>query len=109
MAFCFPEKQDHPHYLSNDSGASIDYKLDKKSKAGRNKAKKANFYVKTPLNKDDVEEMKARAQQNKLFGAIYLGFFSSRSHEMREKCISFAQLFFLSLYILGEVCLLFNF
>ena len=67
MAFCFPEKQDHPHYLSNDSGASIDYKLDKKSKAGRNKAKKANFYVKTPLNKDDVEEMKARAQQNKLF------------------------------------------
>ena len=74
MAFCFPEKQDHPHYLSNDSGASIDYKLDKKSKAGRNKAKKANFYVKTPLNKDDVEEMKARAQQNKLFGAKYLVF-----------------------------------
>ena len=104
MAFCFPEKQDHPHYLSNDSGASIDYKLDKKSKAGRNKAKKANFYVKTPLNKDDVEEMKARAQQNKLFGAKYLDFFSSGSLKTREKYINFAQF----VYFLREVCLLFN-
>ena len=99
MAFCFPEKQDHPHYLSNDSGASIDYKLDKKSKAGRNKAKKANFYVKTPLNKDDVEEMKARAQQNKLFGAKYLFFFSSRALKIREKCIGLAQLVLVNLYI----------
>jgi hypothetical protein len=46
---------------------------DKKKKGG-NKNKKgasgsgaANFYVESPLNKDDVEEMKVRAQQNKLF------------------------------------------
>ena len=97
MAFCFPEKQDHPHYLSNDSGASIDYKLDKKSKAGRNKAKKANFYVKTPLNKDDVEEMKARAQQNKLFGAKYL-VFSPLVPSKWEKNV----LALLSLYIFGD-------
>ena len=38
-------------------------------------------------------------------GAKYLGFFSSRSLKMREKCISFAQL----VYFLREVCLLFNF
>ena len=44
------------------------------------------------------------------FGAKYLMFFSSRSIKMREKCISFAQLVLLSLYIfLREVCLLFNF
>ena len=32
-------------------------------------------------------------------GAKYLGFFSSRSLKTREKCISFAQLVLLSLYI----------
>ena len=31
-------------------------------------------------------------------GAKYLGFFSSRSLKMREKCISFAQLVLLNLY-----------
>ena len=42
-------------------------------------------------------------------GAKYLAFFSSRSLKTREKCISFAQLVLLSLYIfLREVCLLFN-
>ena len=38
-------------------------------------------------------------------GAKYLGFFSSRSLKLREKCISFAQF----VYFLREVCLLFNF
>ena len=37
-------------------------------------------------------------------GAKYLGFFSSRSLKMREKCISFAQF----VYFLRKVCLLFN-
>ena len=38
-------------------------------------------------------------------GAKYLGFFSSRSLNMREKYISFAQF----VYFLRKVCLLFNF
>jgi hypothetical protein len=41
---------------------------DKKKKAATSKSKKAsaaaaNFYVESPLKKDDVEEMKVRAQQ----------------------------------------------
>ena len=40
-------------------------------------------------------------------GAKYLGFFSSRSLKTREKCISFAQLVLLGLYIFWEKCVYF--
>lgn len=80
MAFCFPEKAADS---SGTSGAAEEQQLtwakDRK-KANKTKdhkkANKANaassssstnFYVESPLNKDDVEEMKVRAQQNKLF------------------------------------------
>ena len=65
MTFCFPEKQSD---LALTSAEETSYK-DKKKKSGQNKnSKKANFYVESPLTKDDdVEEMKVRAQQNKLF------------------------------------------
>ena len=67
MAFCFPEKisdlsQSEEKYESKDK---------KGKKQGKDKTLKksggANFYVESPLNQDDVEEMKVRAQQNKLF------------------------------------------
>lgn len=79
MAFCFPEKAsssssaDHHLYGSdNDLMSSKDKKKLKakglSSSGGGSGAKpKASFYVESPLNKDDVEEMKVRAQQNKLF------------------------------------------
>lgn len=66
MAFCFPEKASD----SSAEEAAIPSKDRKKNKLKTNSSKKvaaANFYVESPLNKDDVEEMKVRAQQNKLF------------------------------------------
>ena len=59
MGFCFPEKATETHF-----SASSELDLTKKNKKGK---KAALFYVESPLNKDDVEEMKVRAQQNKLF------------------------------------------
>lgn len=76
MAFCFPEKAssssaDHHLYGSdNDLMSSKDKKkLKAKGLTGSSGGAKpkASFYVESPLNKDDVEEMKVRAQQNKLF------------------------------------------
>ena len=69
MAFCFPEKQVHD--LQPEDNETWNPK-DRKKKGGTGSAKalskqKASFYVESPLTKDDVEEMKARAQQNKLF------------------------------------------
>ena len=43
-----------------------------------------------------------------VFGAKYLGFFSTRSLKTREKYISFAQLVLLSLYILWGKCVYFS-
>lgn len=66
MAFCFPEK------ISDLTNEEHENSKDKKGKKHANKDKRlskksANFYVESPLNQDDVEEMKVRAQQNKLF------------------------------------------
>ena len=64
MAFCFPEK------ISDLSHSEEKYESkDKKGKKHKDKSlkKSTNFYVESPLNQDDVEEMKVRAQQNKLF------------------------------------------
>ena len=47
------------------------------------------------LTQDEIDEMIREAD----LGAKYLGLFSSRSLKTREKCSSFAQLVFLSLYI----------
>ncbi len=65
MAFCFPEKNGGNNNEANSEDVSAP--KDKK-KRGANKNKKgasgaASFYVESPLNKDDVEEMKVRAQQ----------------------------------------------
>ncbi|XP_040574353.1 protein hobbit [Lepeophtheirus salmonis] len=57
MHFCFPEK---PEYEEMD-------KRPHKKKGSKEKATKSNFYLTPPLNKDDIEMMKDRAQQNKLF------------------------------------------
>ena len=62
MAFCFPEK------ASDTNSEELNPPKDrKKHKTNKNSSRKTNFYVETPLNKDDVEEMKVRAMQNKLF------------------------------------------
>ena len=56
MDFCFPEK------------AIQDEAVSKEKIAAKKKSKKSSsFYVEMPLNQDDVEEMKSRAQRNKLF------------------------------------------
>lgn len=66
MTFCFPEKaSDTSSGEEIHSGHSKDRNKNKKASKASKKA--ANFYVESPLNKDDVEEMKVRAQQNKLF------------------------------------------
>ena len=54
---------------------------------------------------DENKTLKDHEIAEKDLGAKYLGFFSSRSLEMREKCIGFAQF----LYFLREGCLLVNF
>ena len=65
MAFCFPEKNGN----NNESNSEdVSTTKEKKKKEQKNKNKKgpsgaASFYVESPLNKDDVEEMKVRAQQ----------------------------------------------
>lgn len=60
VMFCFPER------LSAD--AKVDQMAHKdKKKATLSSKKSSNFYVDVPLCKDDVELMKERAQQNKLF------------------------------------------
>ena len=56
MHFCFPEKPEYEEQFNAETK--------KKKKSGKNKS---NFYVAPPLSKDDVELMKNRAQQNKLF------------------------------------------
>lgn len=62
MEFCFPNKP-------LEDGAIEDFPPEQKlgsaylSKA----AKKSSFYVTSPLCQDDVEQMKERAQKNKLF------------------------------------------
>ena len=70
MAFCFPEKaektgESNAEDLNQHSSKDKKKKLSKKEAASA--AKRASFYVESPLNKDDVEEMKVRAMQNKLF------------------------------------------
>ena len=73
MEFCFPNKpldaieefpgssveQQQQHQKGGGGGGTAAYL----SKA----AKKSNFYVASPLCQDDVEQMKERAQKNKLF------------------------------------------
>ncbi len=65
MAFCFPEKANNPDSSSEEQASSKDKK--KKTHIKGRKNTSSNFYVESPLNQDDVEEMKVRAQQNKLF------------------------------------------
>ncbi len=75
MAFCFPEKaaaSDHQSHTTAMTDYDFARSMDKKNKKARDKAKEvktkaSSFYVESPLNKDDVEEMKVRAQLNKLF------------------------------------------
>ena len=64
MAFCFPEKISD---ITEEQENSKDKKGKKHAKDKSLSKKSANFYVESPLNQDDVEEMKVRAQQNKLF------------------------------------------
>ena len=82
MAFCFPEKvftlfkiqlfvypmSDINIFLqaSDPNSEELNPPKDKKKKNNKQK-KEPIFYVESPLNKDDVEEMKVRAMQNKLF------------------------------------------
>ncbi|XP_059093056.1 protein hobbit-like [Tigriopus californicus] len=64
VMLCFPER------LSADAKVDQIAPKDKKKavEASKSSAKKSsNFYVDVPLCKDDVELMKERAQQNKLF------------------------------------------
>jgi len=65
LAFCFPEKANNPE-TGNEEQLSAKEKKKKTHAKGR-KNTSSNFYVESPLNQDDVEEMKVRAQQNKLF------------------------------------------
>ena len=51
------------------------------------------------LNADKIEYHQTIENENKELRCEIFGFFSSRSLKMREKCISFAQLVLLSLYI----------
>lgn len=76
MTFCFPEKAQtghheeihhHQHLQSNQSYSSKRDKKKDKHKKPKVSVTSSNFYVESPLTTDDVEEMKARAQQNKLF------------------------------------------
>ena len=60
MEFCFPNKP-------LDDAASIDAEEKLGSAYLSKAAKKSNFYVASPLCQDDVEQMKERAQKNKLF------------------------------------------
>ncbi|QQP38593.1 UPF0378 protein KIAA0100like, partial [Caligus rogercresseyi] len=55
MHFCFPEKPEYEDLEKRPSSKK------------KSKAPKSNFYLQPPLNKDDIEMMKDRAQQNKLF------------------------------------------
>ena len=60
------------------------------------------------------EKILTRIKINKFYlggdqGAKYLGFFSSRSLKTKEKCISFAQLVLLSLYIFSKKNIIVNF
>ena len=73
MAFCFPEKissdmalAQEQEYLKYNTGNKKDKKKrgKKKDKSEKNQT---SFYVESPLAKDDIEEMKTRAQKNKLF------------------------------------------
>ncbi len=61
VAFCFPDK--NAEAAGSDHAAS----KDRKKKAKESKKKNSNFYVSSPLNKDDIEEMKDRAQRNRHF------------------------------------------
>ncbi len=60
IAFCFPDK-------TAEVNAAVDRKKSAVSSASK---KSSNFYVDSPLSKDDVEQMKERAQRNKLFNYI---------------------------------------
>ena len=73
MAFCFPEKASsdmalaqEQEYLRNSNGNRKDKKKKGKRKDKSDKNQTA-FYVQSPLATDDIEEMKTRAQKNKLF------------------------------------------
>merc|ERR1719219_3226317 len=60
MAFAFPEKD--PEQLEEEQ------EVEKKSKKKNKKSKNTSFYVQlTGIEKDDAEEMKERAERNKLF------------------------------------------
>ena len=73
MAFCFPEKADlalaqEQEYFKQNGGNKN--KKEKKKKGKHKKSDKyqtTSFYVQSPLAKDDIEELKTRAQKNKLF------------------------------------------
>jgi hypothetical protein len=64
IAFCFPDKTSE---VTSEGSGTRDRK---KSIVTPAAAKKSSFYVDSPLCKDDVEQMKERAQRNKLFNYI---------------------------------------
>ena len=71
MAFCFPEKasssalaQEQEYFKNNGNKKDKKKKGKKKDKSDKNQTA---FYVQSPLATDDIEEMKTRAQKNKLF------------------------------------------
>ena len=73
MAFCFPEKvstdialAQEQEYLKQNGGNKRN-KRKKGKKKQKGEKNQTSFYVQSPLAKDDIEEMKARAQKNKLF------------------------------------------
>ena len=68
IAFCFPEK-------TAEAEAAVTASRDRKklstsSAPSAAPKKSSSFYVDSPLCKDDVEQMKERAQLNKLFNYI---------------------------------------
>ena len=69
IAFCFPEKTAAAEAEAAATSASTSVKDRKKSSTSSAK-KSSSFYVESPLCKDDVEQMKERAQLNKLFNYI---------------------------------------
>lgn len=73
MAFCFPEKASsdmalaqEQEFLKHNTGNRKDKKKKNKKKDKAEKTQ-TSFYVQSPLATDDIEEMKTRAQKNKLF------------------------------------------
>ena len=73
MVFCFPEKAStdmalaqEQEYFRTNNGNKKDKKKKGKKKDKSDKNQTA-FYVQSPLATDDIEEMKTRAQKNKLF------------------------------------------